>query len=444
MSAAIGTQNIERAIGAIRRRYLPATRAVYRFLAVFSWFRAKLFGLAFAVLGQGITVTPQGAQPTDALPLGSKLKIPDGPLIVVANHRSHADSAALLAVIGRQRPVLVVADAEYWLASPIGELLSRTLVGVWPIRRDSEVAFQDLAAAGELVQAGVVLVLFPEGTRTRDGKLGRLHSGAFRLAQATGASVLPVAITGTELAMPVNGGFINRVPVALTLGEQLAVGPTQDDVDFAKIQTASQLTLLTRNEPVAQPGIGWKRVRRAAYGWLGPLVVFLWAFGEGNVWPLIAEMPLLLMVGAVGLRWRTLWLITLSALGSVLGVVFTWYLTVHGNPVWEPFTTANMYLEAHRQLATNLGGAFANQMWNGIPVKVYAHEAGALGLDLPTLLGALGPRIARIGLLGGLGALGGQLMGRWLKPCLGTIQLVSLALFPLGLAMSIAYWSVAK
>jgi 1-acyl-sn-glycerol-3-phosphate acyltransferase len=444
MTATTATQNIERAIAAIRRRYLPPTRGVYRFLAVFSWFRAKLFGLAFAVLGQGITITPTGAKPTDALPLGSRLALPDGPLIVVANHRSHADSAALLTTIGRQRPVLVVADAEYWLASPIGELLSRTLVGVWPIRRDSEVAYNDLSAAAELVRAGVVLVLFPEGTRTRDGKLGRLRSGAFRLAQETGAAVLPIAITGTERAMPVNGGFINRAPVSLALGEALQVGPTQDDVDFARIQTASQLTLLTRNEPVSQPGIGWKRVRRAAYGWVGPLIVFLWAFGEGNVWPLIAEMPLLLMVGAVGLRWRTLWLITLSAAGSVLGVIFTWYLTVHGTPVWEPFTTHNMYVEAHRQLATNLNGAFANQMWNGIPVKVYAHEAGTLGLNLPTLLSALGPRIARIALVGGVGALGGQIMGRWLKPCLGTIQLVSLALFPLGLAMSIAYWSVNR
>ena len=135
----------QRALEAIRRRYLPANRKVVRFVSFFARARARLFGFVFGLATDGVTSFMGQSGGVVSKPLGSKLSLPDGPLIVVANHRSHADSAVLISLIGRQRPVLVVADAGYWLADAATELIARGLIGIWPIRRESEDAWQDLS-----------------------------------------------------------------------------------------------------------------------------------------------------------------------------------------------------------------------------------------------------------------------------------------------------------
>ena len=93
------------------------------------------------------------------------------------------------------------------------------------------------------------------------------------------------------------------------------------------------------------------------------------------------------------------------------------------------------------ELETDPSNAFAHQMFNGIPVKVYAHSAGELGMDLHEVASAMLPRLARIGIAGGSGWILGGLLSRYLKPCLGTVQAVCLTLFPLGLGLVIWWWS---
>ena len=398
-----------------------------------SWWRAKLWGLTLSVFTAGLTSFNGKTQ----IELFRKVKLPVGPLIVVANHASHIDSVALVTMIGRTRPVLVVAAADYWLTDKASEIIARTSIGIWPIRRGSEEAFEDLMAAEDLVRQGVVLVVFPEGGRSEDGEVGVFHSGAFRLAEATEATVLPVAVVGSTEVLPRKAISAKHKPLNLQIGKPIKV----KDV-LADTKAVEQEVRELKSKPLIDaPGFGFSRVRKLAFGWVGLLVVFFWAIGEGIFWPLVAEMPLLLLVVTVGFRWRGALLISVSALGSVLGVLITWWLVSSGYQPPSPLTTANMFDYARTQLQDSPNTAFWDQMWNGIPVKVYAHEAGALHLTFSQVLQSLLPRVLRIFILGAGGWLLGTTLAKWLKPNLGLVQTVSLIAFPFGLAQSIWFWT---
>jgi 1-acyl-sn-glycerol-3-phosphate acyltransferase len=118
-----------------------------------------------------------------------------GPLIVVANHRSFMDSIFLALVV--HRPVRFLAKAEYfddrrtaWLFRALGQI---------PVRRGSPGgAKRALDEACKVLEAGGVVGLYPEGTRSRDGRLHAGNLGAARLSVLTGAPILPVGLIGTE------------------------------------------------------------------------------------------------------------------------------------------------------------------------------------------------------------------------------------------------------
>ncbi len=407
-------------------------------LARASKLRARFWASIIAIFSRGLTsFTSTDAAPKPT-PLGRPVQLPDGPLIVVANHSSHADSVALLATLGRTRPVLVVSASDYWQKDSTADWVSRGLVGTFAISRSGD-GMAQLRGAADLVRAGVVLVVFAEGTRSTTGEIGEFHTGAFRLAAEIGARVLPIAINGTFESLPKGATFPKHRATNLRHGTAIAVHPNAIDEAVATVR--HELIDLHKLPIEDLPGFGWQRVRKAAFGWAGLLVVFLWAMGEGIFWPLIAEMPLLLLVVTVGWRWRGAALIGASAAGAALGVLATWWMVKNGFEPPSPLTTPRMFEVAAEQLDANLGGAFWQQMFNGIPVKVYAHEAGAMGLSLAEIGTALVARITRIVLVGAGGWLLGNFLARWLLPSLGLVQSVTLALFPFGLWLTIAYWS---
>lgn len=127
-----------------------------------------------------------------------------GPCVIVANHSSHADTAALLAAVpARHRPA-VAAAADYWFARSGRRLLCRATCAAFPVRRGGG-GSADLAAAAWLLAAGRDVVVFPEGSRSRDGCPGVFHTGAVRLARDAGVPVVPVRIEGTGALLPVHG-----------------------------------------------------------------------------------------------------------------------------------------------------------------------------------------------------------------------------------------------
>lgn len=120
--------------------------------------------------------------------------VPDaGPVILASNHRSFLDPFVIGMVT--RRPIHYVAKKElfdhpvtaWWL----------TALGAFPVDRGSGDR-EMFATAVALLERGECVLMFPEGTRTRPGPLGRPRRGVGRLALESGAPVVPVAIIGTD------------------------------------------------------------------------------------------------------------------------------------------------------------------------------------------------------------------------------------------------------
>jgi 1-acyl-sn-glycerol-3-phosphate acyltransferase len=124
-----------------------------------------------------------------------------GPVILASNHRSFLDSIFIPLLVSRR--VTFVAKAEYF-DDPKSAWFFRG-VGQIPIRREGGSASERaLESATEVLEAGGVFGIYPEGTRTRDGKLHRGHTGVARLALRTGAPIIPVGIIGSDEVQPID------------------------------------------------------------------------------------------------------------------------------------------------------------------------------------------------------------------------------------------------
>ena len=151
--------------------------------------------------------------------------LPPGPCVIVANHNSHADTAAMIAALPARRRPVVAAAADYWFGGGIRPVLCRALCGAFPVRRSGG-GSADLAAAARLLAAGHDVIVFPEGTRSRDGDIGDFHGGAARLAAAAGAPLVPAGIGGTRILLPPRGpARPRRAAVTVRFGVPLPACP---------------------------------------------------------------------------------------------------------------------------------------------------------------------------------------------------------------------------
>ncbi len=117
----------------------------------------------------------------------------EGPVIVAANHRSFLDPF----VIGTmaRRPMYYVAKEELFRKRWMAWILSA--LGAFPVKRGA--GDEDMIETAKAILArGDIVLIFPEGTRTRPGSLGRPKRGVGRLALESGAPVVPIAVIGTE------------------------------------------------------------------------------------------------------------------------------------------------------------------------------------------------------------------------------------------------------
>jgi 1-acyl-sn-glycerol-3-phosphate acyltransferase len=130
-----------------------------------------------------------------------------GPAIVAPNHNSHVDTLLLLSLFPARslRFVRPVAAADYFLANPVLAWVSRHVIGIVPVWRNLQGEGADLLAPmREALDAGAILVMFPEGTRGRgEDEMAPFKSGVARLAQAYPyAPVTPVWIQGAGRVLP--------------------------------------------------------------------------------------------------------------------------------------------------------------------------------------------------------------------------------------------------
>jgi 1-acyl-sn-glycerol-3-phosphate acyltransferase len=150
--------------------------------------------------------------------------LPDGPLVFACNHESALDIWVAFKVLPRS--FRFVAKQELFRIPVFGAYLR--LGGHVPVDRGNRArAVQSLRHAGEAVRAGTSLVFFPEGTRSKDGRVHPFKKGPFVVAMEAGVPVVPVAISGSGRVTP-------KEAIAVVPGTiRVAVGEPVDPRTFA-------------------------------------------------------------------------------------------------------------------------------------------------------------------------------------------------------------------
>jgi 1-acyl-sn-glycerol-3-phosphate acyltransferase len=146
-----------------------------------------------------------------------------GPVIVASNHLSFIDSLLIPMVCPRR--VAFLAKEEYWTTPGIkGRFMKGffTGIGAIPVRRgDHRAAQESLDTALQVLESGVAFGIYPEGTRSRDGRLYRARVGVGWLALKSKAPIVPVGVIGTNVVLPVGAKFPRMKKITLRFGEPI-------------------------------------------------------------------------------------------------------------------------------------------------------------------------------------------------------------------------------
>ena len=157
----------------------------------------------------------------------------DGPCIIVSNHISFSDSIFLPLVLRRR--ITFVAKAEYfeqrktaWFFRAVGQI---------PIKREGGSASQRaLDSAREVLEQGGLFGIYPEGTRSPDGRLYRGHTGVARLALGCRVPIIAAAMIGTREAQPIGQVVPNLyMPVTLRFSPPMTFERFYDRADDPKV-----------------------------------------------------------------------------------------------------------------------------------------------------------------------------------------------------------------
>lgn len=163
------------------------------------------------------------------------------PLVIVANHQSFFDIPVLYVAFPEAYGML--AKKELFAVPFFGRAM-RSL-GCVPIDRSRRTdGFAAIAEAAELVRGGNTIVVFPEGSRSRDGKLRRLKKGPFHLAQMADVPILPVGIRGTEKVLPRGSAFVKPGVVHVEIGRPIRVGEGAEGREEARRRVRDELLRL--------------------------------------------------------------------------------------------------------------------------------------------------------------------------------------------------------
>ena len=163
----------------------------------------------------GVRVNVEGRQHFD----------PAGTYIFMCNHVSNLDPPILLVEIPRRSSVLV--KKELFQVPILGRAMRMgDLVAV--DRRNRDAAINSMRDAEQVMERGLNMMVFPEGTRSRDGQLLPFKKGPFYLAMDSGIPVVPVTIVGSETLMPKGSTVIHPGNVRLIFHEPLAPSRFKD------------------------------------------------------------------------------------------------------------------------------------------------------------------------------------------------------------------------
>lgn len=171
-----------------------------------------------------------------------------GPAIIVANHNSHMDAFALLALFSprMQANVHPVAAADYFLRNKVLAWFTLNVLNIIPVMRQGQQP-NPLARCEQALGEQHILILFPEGTRGEPGVLAPIKSGLWYLSQSMPeVPIIPIGLKGTERVMAKG----NRIPLPLfidvNVGEALYYHPDKQQF-IDRIHQQLQLLSTTLN-----------------------------------------------------------------------------------------------------------------------------------------------------------------------------------------------------
>jgi long-chain acyl-CoA synthetase len=150
----------------------------------------------------------------------------DGPYIIAANHSSHLDVGAIMAAIARQRGkheaerLHVLGARDYFFDKKLKSWFFSRFFNVVPIRRD-QTGLDGLRTAKSILSNGEPVLIFPEATRSRTGKMQAFKPGLGLLAFETNVPVIPAHIRGTFDALPAGRSFPKSAAVRVRFGDPI-------------------------------------------------------------------------------------------------------------------------------------------------------------------------------------------------------------------------------
>jgi 1-acyl-sn-glycerol-3-phosphate acyltransferase len=155
---------------------------------------------------------------------------------VASNHLSFADSMVIPFVVPRK--VVFLAKKDYFTGTGLRGALVRGWfegIGMVPVDRDdTKAALASLDTALDVLGRGEAFGIYPEGTRSRDGRLYRGRTGVAHLALTSGAPVVPVGLSGTQDIQPVGTTVPRLADVTVRFGEPIHVAGHYDGVPLGR------------------------------------------------------------------------------------------------------------------------------------------------------------------------------------------------------------------
>lgn len=142
------------------------------------------------------------------------------PFVLIANHCSHLDTLALSASLPRhaRRNLYPLAAADTFFDSPTSRLIASNLINALPVKRGKAMTHAITDLRQRMAKPSDVYILFPEGTRSQDGNMGRFKSGLGMLVAETPVPVVPCHIQGAFKAWPRHRKLPHPHRIRVTIG----------------------------------------------------------------------------------------------------------------------------------------------------------------------------------------------------------------------------------
>jgi 1-acyl-sn-glycerol-3-phosphate acyltransferase len=166
-----------------------------------------------------------------------------GAVIIAGNHVSFADE--IFTPLAARRQVFYLAKAEYFDTPGVrGRATAAVFEGLGQVPVKREVARSAAASVElcvDLLRQGRAFGIYPEGTRSRDGRLHKFRTGVARIALRTGVPVVPVGLVGTDDVLPPGSRRWHRKPVAVRFGAPMDFsGRPEDERSARKLREVTE------------------------------------------------------------------------------------------------------------------------------------------------------------------------------------------------------------